>query len=428
MKHERQGLEVRVLAASALHGVLNDGMMLDDVIASEPRVARLDARDRALLHSIVLTALRRKGELDAAIKTLMSKPLPRKSGLAGCILLVGAAQLRFMSVPHHAAIDLAVESARQDRDGRHFSGLVNAVLRKLGQLEPATVATRVNTPQWLWERWSRAYGEQTADAIAQAHFSQPAVDITVKSDAPGWAERLGGVVLSPGSVRLGILDRPVAELAGYADGEWWVQDFAASLPVSLLGGVQGLRVLDLCSAPGGKTMQLAAGGATVVSVDQSERRLGRLRENLARTRLQAEVICADVLAQPLPTDFDLVLLDAPCSATGTIRRHPDLPYLRSEQSVRALAAQQEQMLQVAAKLVRPGGRLVYCTCSLEPEEGEAQVAALLASGAGFAVEANLPVPPGLLTSPSGIRTFPSSESGNTRGMDGFFISVMKQSA
>ncbi|HVZ15177.1 MAG TPA: RsmB/NOP family class I SAM-dependent RNA methyltransferase, partial [Bauldia sp.] len=222
------------------------------------------------------------------------------------------------------------------------------------------------------------YGEATAAAIAAAHRLEPALDVSVKADAPGWAERLGGVVLPTGSVRT-LASGDIAALPGFDDGAWWVQDAAAALPARLLGRVAGLSVADLCAAPGGKTAELAAAGAAVTAVEISGRRASRLRQNLARLGLAAEVVTADVLGWQPPALFDAVLLDAPCAATGTIRRHPDVAWLKKPEDIAALAAVQARMLTRAATLLKPGGRLVYCTCSLEPEEGEAHLSATLAA-------------------------------------------------
>ncbi len=216
----------------------------------------------------------------------------------------------------------------------------------------------------------------TAHAIAAANGQEPALDLTVKSDAAGWAEKLGGRVLATGTVRL-VAHGNVTALPGFAEGAWWVQDAAAALPVRLFGDVRGLRVADLCAAPGGKTAQLAAAGAHVTAVDRAPARVERLRQNLARLSLAAEIVCADVekwTAEP----FDAVLVDAPCSSTGTIRRHPDVPWLKRESDIISLAGLQRRLMAHAATLLRPGGTLVFCTCSLEPEEGVAVVADLLA--------------------------------------------------
>jgi 16S rRNA (cytosine967-C5)-methyltransferase len=224
-------------------------------------------------------------------------------------------------------------------------------------------------------RWTRAYGADTARAIAEANGREPALDFTVQQDPAHWAELLGGRVLPTGSVRA-IVHGPVSRLPGFTEGAWWVQDAAAALPARLLGDVRGKTVADLCAAPGGKTAQLAAAGARVVAVDRADGRLARLRENLARLGLAAETVVADV-AEWQAGPFDAVLLDAPCSSTGTIRRHPDIPWLKRDTDIAQLAALQRRLIARAVELVRPGGTLIYCTCSLEPEEAEDVVAHLI---------------------------------------------------
>jgi 16S rRNA (cytosine967-C5)-methyltransferase len=316
--------------------------------------------------------------LRAALARLMEHSLPKKAAALEWILVTGAAQILFMDVPDHAAVDLAVRATRHDPKTAGFAALVNAVLRNVAR-ERDTLGGEddafLDTPSWLAQRWQKIYGETVARGIAAAHRLEPPLDLSVKSDPEGWAERLDGIVLPTGSVRLKN-HAPVVELPGYRDGQWWVQDAAAALPVALLGVRSGERIADLCAAPGGKTAQLARLGAAVVAIDRSAERLKRLSVNLARLGLAAEIGVGDVLSlQAGP--FDGVLLDAPCTATGTIRRHPDVAWTKRAGDIATLAALQAKMLDRAIGLLRPGGRLVYCTCSLEPEEGEAQIAALL---------------------------------------------------
>jgi 16S rRNA (cytosine967-C5)-methyltransferase len=239
----------------------------------------------------------------------------------------------------------------------------------------------LDTPGWLMTRWVRSYGADTARAIAVANGREPALDLTVKSGPEHWARKLAGRVLPTGSVRA-LAPGPVAQLPGYAEGAWWVQDAAAALPARLLGEVDGRRVADLCAAPGGKTAQLAAAGADVIAVDRSESRLERLRQNLTRLGLRAQIVAADV-TQWSAGPFDAVLLDAPCSSTGTIRRHPDIPWLKRDADIAGLAELQRQLIVKAAGLTKPGGTLLYCTCSLEPEEGAEIIRGFLAANSGF---------------------------------------------
>ncbi len=377
------GLAARRLAADILDGVLRRGRPLDDELeaaAVRAALAGLPERDRALTRALVATVLRRLGSLRHLIGLFLERGPPAKAPRVETALLIGAAQILFLDVPDHAAVDLAVRLVQVDRQGSHFAGLVNAVLRRLARegaerlagLDPAVL----DTPEWLLARWIETYGEATARAIAAANSQEPALDLTVKSDPEFWATRLGGRVLPTGTVRT-IAHGAVTALPSFAEGAWWVQDAAAALPARLFGDVTGLRVADLCAAPGGKTAQLAAAGARVTAVDRAPTRLDRLRENLTRLSLSAELIGADV-AEWTAEPFDAVLLDAPCSSTGTIRRHPDVPWLKRPADIATLAALQRRLIERAMALTKPGGKLVYCTCSLEPEEGEHVVADLLA--------------------------------------------------
>jgi len=427
------GLPARRAAVELLAAVLQKKQALDDVLGrSLERGAMFDlpVRDRALARAIIAASLRRKGQLDHALFTFLERGLPDKSGTLYPILLSGAAQLIFLKTPPHAAIDLAVTLAQYDPKAKRYDKLVNAVLRRVANEGEAIAgslnAARVNTPDWLWSRWASYWGEARAHAIAEANLTEPPLDLTVKSDPALWAERLSGRVLPNDSVRLLPKGR-IESLPGYDDGAWWVQDVAASLPAKLLGDVSGQRVADLCAAPGGKTAQLVLGGASVIAIDNSKSRLKLLAENLKRLRLEAELIEADATKWQPGGLFDAVLLDAPCSSTGTIRRHPDIPYVKSAKDIEALAALQARLLDNAASLVRPGGKLVYSTCSLEPEEGEAQIAAFLTRNNAFSLD---PIAPGELygqaewIEPSGcLRTFPYElrfDVPEWSGMDGFF--------
>jgi 16S rRNA (cytosine967-C5)-methyltransferase len=414
---------------------------LDALIDDEhgdPRFLALDARDRALARAILGTALRRRGEIERAIAQALDRPLDSGSGALAAILHVAAAQILFLDVPDHAAVDLAVSHAAIDRRTRNAVGLVNAVLRRIArermEVVNASDGGQANTPEWLYARWREAYGEATVAAIADAHLAPPGLDLSVKENAPLWAERLGGTPLPTGTVRLPSTHR-VPDLAGFAEGAWWVQDAAASLPVRLLGDVNGLNVADLCAAPGGKTAQLAAAGAVVTAVDISESRLKRLRQNLDRLRLGARLRAADILDWQPNELFDAVLIDAPCTATGTIRRHPDIPWTKRPHDVATLAAVQEKLFDRAAEFVKPGGVLVISTCSLEPEEGIEHVPSLLHRHADFAL---LPVRAEevaglshLLTLEGYLRTLPCHSFGaeqGMQGMDGFFAARFRRTS
>jgi 16S rRNA (cytosine967-C5)-methyltransferase len=383
---EAPGLPARAAALKLLSTILDRRRPLEDAI-EEPALAgaldALEARDRGFALALVRTTLRRLGQIDAALASLIDEPLPARAGPAMHILRLAAADLVFLETPPHAAVDCAVELAGADKSARHFRGLVNAVLRRVSERAAAVREedpAQTLLPDWLRQGWVRAYGESQADEIIRAHVHEPAIDLTLKPDldAHEWAQRLGARALPTGSLRLG--DHPrLTELAGYSEGAWWVQDAAAALPARLLGDVRGLRVLDLCAAPGGKTAHLAAHGARVVAVEKLETRAVRLRENLARLRLEAELIVADARDFIDREAFDAVLLDAPCTATGTIRRHPDIPWIKEADDVRALSLIQDELLAAAVACLRPGGRLVYSVCSLEPEEGEEVIARFLAA-------------------------------------------------
>lgn len=411
-----------------LADVVGNSHSLDEFFALDvvhARVAGLDARDRALVRSIVTVSLRRLGTLRRAVAGLLERGLPRKAGSLEWVLIVTAAQLLYLDVPDHAAVNLCVQSVRQDPQSQPYAALANAVARNLVRLRDTLAETDdlLDTPQWLAARWRQAYGAEGAARIAAANRREPRLDITVKSDPAGWAARLGGDVLLTGSVRLRD-QTPVPELPGYEDGDWWVQDAAAALPARLLNAEWGERVADLCAAPGGKTAQLAATGAQVVAVDRSAERLKRLAGNLERLNLTAETKVADVTTYEAPP-FDAILLDAPCSATGTMRRHPDVGWTKRLSDIATLAALQARMLDRAAALLRPGGRLVYCVCSIEPEEGEAQIASLVRRNPDMVRDAIRPEELGgeasWVTEVGELRTLPHYRPGPAQeGMDGFF--------
>ena len=354
---------------------------LDERLAADLslRGAHLDPRDPALSRSIATVALRRLGTIRKALAQRLDKGLPRRSGMLEWTLIAGAAQILFLDTPDHAAVDLAVRAARAAAASAPFAGLVNAVLRGVARDREAILSAsdplNDDTPPWLAARWRETFGETTAQAIAAAHRCEPTLDISVKTDARAWAERLGGIVLPTGSVRLDT-HRDVAELEGYSAGEWWVQDAAAALPARFIEARAGLRVVDLCAAPGGKSAELAAAGATVTTVDRSAERLKVLAQNFERLGLHSDIVVADALSYQA-SPFDAALLDAPCSATGIIRRRPDVVWTKRPSDLVSLAKLQAQLLDKAISLTRPGGVIVYCACSLEPEEGEAQITAVL---------------------------------------------------
>jgi 16S rRNA (cytosine967-C5)-methyltransferase len=432
------GFAARRIAADILDGVLRRRRPFDEQLedrASKPDWAALPERDRALVRALATLVLRRLGTLRHLLQQWLARGLPAGAPRVETALLIGAAQILWLDVADHAAVDLAVRLVQGDRRAARYAGLVNAVLRRTardGARELAALdAVMLDTPDWLMARWVKTYGADTARAIALANGCEPALDLSVKSDAEHWAQALNGRVLATGTVRA-LVHGPVSRLPGYGDGAWWVQDAAAALPAKLFGDVRGLTVADLCAAPGGKTAQLAAAGARVTAVDHSPARLERLRVNLARLGLGAELVAADVTKwQAGP--FDAVLLDAPCSSTGTIRRHPDIPWLKRETDIAALKTLQRRLIACAAELIRPGGTLIYCTCSLEPEEGIAIVRELLADKAGLRrrpISADeLHDHTEWLTAEGDLRTLPChlpDADSRLAGLDGFYAARLQR--
>jgi len=422
----------RAEALKILAVVLEDGRNLDAALAGNRKLDRLESRDRAFTRLLVTTLLRRMGQVDAAVKACLERPLKQRDTQVRNLLRLGAVQILFLETPPHAAVSTTLDLARGPRLSS-FKGLLNAVLRRLAregeELVAGQDAQRLNTPRWLWESWCAAYGEETVRAMAAIHADDPPLDVTVKEDPAGWAERLDATLLGGQSLRLPKGQGDVAKLPGYGDGAWWVQDYAASLPARLLGEVKGRVVFDLCAAPGGKTAQLAAAGAKVTAVDSSAERMARLKENLQRLRLSADTAVADVLTWEPPGLADAVLLDCPCSSTGTLRRHPDIARLKKRDQVAALAKIQDQLLQKANALVKPGGQLVFATCSLQPEEGPERIAALLSQEPG--VE-RVPIAAeeidGLAMAVTGegdLRTLPSLRA-KEGGMDGFYACRLRK--
>jgi 16S rRNA (cytosine967-C5)-methyltransferase len=427
----------RSAAIAILDGVLYRRRPLDHVLADAARnggLEQLEPRDRAFARNLVSTVLRRLGQIDQVLEQCLEKPLPPTHHRIYDLLRVGAAQLLFLDTPAHAAVDGMVSLV--PRRSGNFRGLVNAVLRRLSRDGAALIkdqdADRLNTPDWLWQSWTKAYGEDTARAIARVNLQVPPLDFTVKDPATleGCAKDLDAQVLPTETLR-----RPsggtVPSLPGYDAGDWWVQDLAAALPARiLLSGAAAqnldlttLSAIDLCAAPGGKTAQLLAAGLQVIAVDRAPNRLHQLERNLARLGLSAKTAKADGAAWTPATPADLVLLDAPCSATGTGRRHPDIPHLKTPGDVASLAKAQARLLQAAGQMIKPGGILVYAVCSLQPEEGPEIIAGFLAENSNFA---RLPITGseigGLdqcLTHNGDLTTLPCHLAAQG-GMDGFF--------
>jgi 16S rRNA (cytosine967-C5)-methyltransferase len=419
------GMAARRAALELLREVLGRRRPLDDALAGHAGLAALETRDRAFARLLVATCLRRLGQIDGLLARHLSKPLPARDAAVHDVLRLGTAQLVFLETPAHAAVHQSV--ALVEAAGfRRLKALVNAVLRRIAEngaaLAAAQDAARLNTPDWLWRSWVAAYGETVCRAIAEAHLAEPPLDLTVPVDGARWAALLGANVLPTGTLRRAA-GGAVSELPGYGEGAWWVQDAAAALPARLLGDVAGRTVVDICAAPGGKTAQLAAAGARVIAVDRSATRLKRLEENLRRLKLTAETVAADGAEWRPQAPLPFVLLDAPCASTGAIRRHPDVPRLKTPQDVARLTVAQDRLLAAASLMLAPGGVLVYCVCSLEAEEGPERVAALMAMGAPVK---RLPIKPSevsglveLITADGDLRTLPCHLP-NVGGMDGFY--------
>ena len=414
----------RSVAFDLLRSVLARRKSFDDAMAIHDGFRRLPPRDRGFARLIAATTLRRLGQLDALIDLCLEKPLPKAGEAVRDILRMATAEMLFLGVAPHASVDSAVTLV-ETRKLAKFKGLTNAVLRRLsrdGKTMLAEVPETRNVPEWMLTAWTEGFGRDIAERIAGASLREPSLDISVKSDPEGEAKKLGATVLPTGSLRRGF-NGPVDAMPGFAEGAWWVQDAAAALPVQLLGDIKDKRVLELCAAPGGKTAQLAAAGARVTAVDRSEPRLGRLRRNLARLRLDAETLVADAATWQPDVLFDAVLLDPPCTSTGTIRRHPDILHSKSPEDLPKLTALQDRLLGNAAAMVKPGGVLVFCTCSLQPEEGERRIEAFLAADKSLERAPLSPKDlPGLeicVNDVGDFRSFPFhlAERG---GLDGFF--------
>jgi 16S rRNA (cytosine967-C5)-methyltransferase len=423
----------RHAALDLIASVLRRKRPLDDAIDESLAIRQLSGRDRAFARLLVATTLRRLGQIDALIAMCLSTPLAPRAATVHDILRLGAAQLLFLRTPPHAAVATSVDLAHS-RGYLSHKGLVNAVLRRLSVEGTERVAmqdaARLNTPNWLWRSWSCSYGEETARAIAAAHLKEAPLDLTLREDAESWCSKLQGTLLPTGTLRRAA-GGSVTALPGYAEGAWWIQDAAAALPARLFGDLAGREVIDLCAAPGGKSAQLAAAGARVTAVDRSSRRLNRLVANFDRLGLPVETVVADALAWRPPRSTDAVLLDAPCTTTGAIRRHPDVPHLKAPEDVSRLSNVQENLLRAAVEMLLPGGTLVYCTCSLESEEGPQRVEALLRSGAPVMRH---PIDPdevgGLpdwITVEGDLRTLPCHFA-EYDGIDGFFCARLVKHA
>ena len=423
--------DARGISLAIIARVLDRRRPLEDVLADRmiaPALEGVDERDRRYALNLVRTTLRHLGQIDDLIAHLVAKPLPERAGATPHILRLALADLLFLGTEGYAAVNSAVDLAARDAKAQHFRGLANAVLRRAAR-EGKTIlqnqkVERVLFPEWLAGGWQRTFGEETASAIIRAHLAEPPLDITLKPgfDAAAWASKLEAQILPTGSLRRTRAGQ-VTALPGFAEGAWWIQDAAAALPARLFGDVRRQTIIDLCAAPGGKTAWLAASGASVIAVEKDAARATRIAENLARLKLEAEIVIADARDYSPKVPADGVLLDAPCSSTGTIRRHPDLPWIKEPGDIRALTMLQSELLAAGYRMLKPEGMLVYSVCSLEPEEGEEVIGRFLKSEPSARrapIEAGVisAVAP-FITGAGDLRTLPSHwpELG---GIDGFY--------
>lgn len=384
----KPGLAVRSTATTILTRVIDDGRGLDGLLDTHHGPAsyrKLSQTDKSLVRAIATTAFRHRGEIDLALSKMLDRKLPKNARHLLHTLHVAAAQILFMEIPDSAAVDLAVSALNEEKRSHRFASLANAILRRMSREKDTLFKSHsaaelaiLNMPTWLRSRTKKSYGRDRLATIAGQHMLEPVLDLSVKSDPQGWAEKLGGVHLLNNTIRINASGK-VEDWEGYQDGEWWVQDAAAAVPATLFGDLKGKSALDLCAAPGGKTAQLANMGASVTALEASKPRLQRLEENMRRLKLEVESVNAD-LFEWQPTElFDAVLLDAPCSSTGTIRRHPDVQWTKSPEIVDGLAKLQKDMVSKAASFVKPGGTLVFANCSLDRAEGEDVYAQLLSA-------------------------------------------------
>ena len=425
----------RYLAAHAVRTVMFEGTPLDIALSGQALFAQLERRDRAFARLISATVFRRLGQIDKVLAPFLKKT-PTDYALA--VLRTGAAQILFLETPAYAAVNGGVALMRRSKKTAHMAGMVNAVLRRVteqGTELLAATSTLDNIPNWLRTPWQQAYGKEACQNLADMLTQEPPLDITTKPTIASAQMVPEGAVLPGNTIRLEKAG-DVRALPGFEAGNWWVQDISAALPVrllvDLLGNIEGKRVLDMCAAPGGKTLQLAAAGANVTALDKSEDRLVRVHENMTRTGMHADIVTGDAARWRDPQNsggkgFDIVMLDAPCTATGTFRRRPDVLHTKKPEDIDSLARVQEKLLMAAARHVAPGGILLYCTCSLQTREGEQQIIRFMQNRTDFRLNSLVDMPS--LPTPEAI-----SDSGTVRllphflhekgGIDGFFIAAL----
>jgi len=437
----RVGFEARKVAARLLGLVVDEGHSLAalcDNASGNTAYRALISKDRAMIRAILTTSLRHRGAILAVMKKVMDRPEPKRARDLTHILHVAAAQVLFMELPDSAAVNLGVAAIAANRTTKRFKNFANAVLRRIGREKEILLAETVPNaevmPQWLRKQVRTDFGKENLAQIEAMILLEPYLDISVKANnsIENWAKKLDAELLTTGSLRL-TSNMPVHKLDGYSQGEWWVQNAAAAIPATLFGDVAGKRVVDLCAAPGGKSAQLASAGANLTVVDNSNSRLARLAENFERLELEAEVICADVLDWNVEKQFDCVLLDAPCTSTGTMRRHPDVMWSKNADEVLKLAVLQTKMLQKAISITKPDGTIIFATCSIAKAEGEDVFAHILKENKDVECLPITAIEVGglseIINRQGAVRCLPHQmalEPKRLGGLDGFFIGRMRK--
>lgn len=436
LPEKNKDLSARQCALTLLSKVLDQKTALDIALDQSTEFAELEPRDRGFTRMLLTTTLRRLGQIDDLINNALDHPNSIRTQVVLHILRLGVTQIFFMETADHAAVDTAVrltENAGMDKQKGFVNGVLRALIRDGKIRIDKQDAGRLNTPDWLLKLWIEDYGMTGAAAIAAANMNEPPLDITVKSiaDRPYWGNTLQASELSTGTLRR-VLGGNIRDMDGFDDGKWWIQDAAAAIPAQLFGeDIAGHKVLDLCAAPGGKTLQLASMGAHVTALDRSAKRLKRLQENLERMSLtdQVTIETADAGVWSPPEQVKYILLDAPCSATGTIRRHPDTGYLKAPKDIEGLTSIQERLLKQASEMLQIGGTLIYCTCSIQKNEGERQIEAFLTTNPNFVRAPIASHEIGdyeeLINENGDLRILPHHLS-SQGGMDGFFVSRLKR--
>ncbi|MBR4126987.1 MAG: methyltransferase domain-containing protein [Alphaproteobacteria bacterium] len=428
-------LLTRRLAVNIFDAVYKHGKGLEEEYSfqmeRQEKSNPLEIRDRTFVRLLTTVMLRRLGQIDDILSHFLKKPLPEKAFYVQNVLRLGTAQLVFLDTPPHAAVSTGVSLIKNNRKYAGFAGLANAVLRRIAQdgkkLAEKQNAAKLNVPDWLFEKWRREYGTETAEKIAKAGLQEAPLDFSVKSDPEFWAGQLDAVIMPTGTLRRE-KQASVPQLTGYEEGKWWIQDLSAAMPAKLFHSLKGRTAVDLCAAPGGKTAQMITAGADVTAVDISENRIKRLKENLKRLHFDVKTVCADIQKweQEKNRKFDIVLLDAPCSATGTLRRHPDVTCHRTAQDVDRLSSTQKQLLKTAVNMMNENGEMIYCVCSVLPEEGRQIIDDAVNSGLVERVPLDSSeVPPEMISKEGDLLIFPFFYE-SAGGCDGFFAARLKK--